>query len=332
MMAPREFFHSDDYVVITVDIEDCPLVEFPLTELFDIATSKVVDNYLEVVQDYVTQLIEDTTWLDTQSRSCLLRARFCMYHWRNKGKLLSLRQPALQRLIAQMLRCRNNGIQSCHPIEVPLFIRFVRPAITLPRKTIFPTAAPRVGQSTAIIRSAEAHGFDSTRIMTIPDVVCSGTTKVPTLAEITPDSFAARFTEYGHDCTEKDALEDCYNTMEAPFVYIEDMDYNTSPQMTLLKNIVEGPHFGIRLLLLTFDMAQHTAVPTTRPGLVECQNGVMIVSATSSTLPCRVATSSVPSWADDSCQDAIEDSNRLLPSIDMRFHPIDRGRVRVYIS
>jgi hypothetical protein len=326
-MAPREFYHSDDYVVITVDIEDCPVVEFPLTELFDIATSTVVDNYLEVVQDYVTQLLEDTTWLDTQSRSCLLRARFCMYHRRNEGELLTLRQPALQRLIAQMLRCRN-GIQSCHSIEVPLFIRFKRPAITFPRNT---RAAPRVGRSIAMIRSAEAHGFDSARITTIPDVVCSSTTKVSTLTEITPDSFAARFADYGHDCTEKDTLEECYNTAEAPFVCIEDMDYNTTPQMTLLEcHIVEGQ-------LLTFDMAQHTAVPTSCPSLVECQNGVMIVSATSTmtdmgTLSCRVATSSVPSWADASCQDAIEDSNRLLPSIDMRFHPIDRGRVRICTS
>ncbi|KAI2508413.1 hypothetical protein MHU86_5940 [Fragilaria crotonensis] len=251
----------------------------------------------------------------------------------------SVHPDAVSRVLTSLVPTSEPKVIGRHFVRLPLEYAYHFPEYAkFFGSQMFPTAAPRVGQSTAIIRSAEAHGFDSARITTIPDVVCSGTTKVSTLAEITPDSFAARFTEYGHDCTEKETLEDCDNSVEVLFVYNEDMDYNTSPQMTPLecKNIVEGPHLDIRLLLLTFDMTQHTAVPTTCPGLVECQNGVMIVSATSSmtdmgTLPRRVATSSVPSWADVSCQDAIEDSNRLLPSIDMRFHPIDRGRLHIFL-
>ena len=124
MSASMEFFHCNDCVAITIDIEDCPVVEFPLTELFDIANATVVDNYLVVVQDYVTQLLEDTTWLAKQSALCILRSRLCIYHRRNEDELdlLTLRQPGLQRLISQMLCCRN-GVHS-DPIEVPLFIRF----------------------------------------------------------------------------------------------------------------------------------------------------------------------------------------------------------------
>lgn len=135
MSASTEFYHSDDYVAITIDIEDCPVVEFPLTELFDIATSSIVDNYLEVLQKYVTQILEDTTWLDKQLKLCLLRARFCVYQRKQDGVLFTLRQPALQRLINQKLRCRN-GIRC--PIEVPLFIRLRDPEIYVPHKTRFP--------------------------------------------------------------------------------------------------------------------------------------------------------------------------------------------------
>ncbi len=44
MSASMELYHWNDYVAIKVDIEDCPVVEFPLTELFDIANATVVDN------------------------------------------------------------------------------------------------------------------------------------------------------------------------------------------------------------------------------------------------------------------------------------------------
>jgi hypothetical protein len=62
--------------------------------------------------------------------------------------------------------------------------------------------------------------------------------------------------------------------------------------------------------LLTSGTIQHTAVSTSCPGFVECH-----------------VTALVPCWADVSCLEAIEDSNRLLPSVNMRFHPIDRGRL-----
>jgi hypothetical protein len=138
MLAPRESFYPlDASVVITIDIEDCPVAEFPLTELYDITTSTIAYNYLEVLQEYVTQILEDTTWLDMQSKLCLIRARFCVYQRKNDGILYTLRKPALQRLINQKLRC-HNGIHC--PIEVPLFIRLRDSEINVPRKTRFSMA------------------------------------------------------------------------------------------------------------------------------------------------------------------------------------------------
>jgi hypothetical protein len=321
MMAPREFYHSDDYVVITVDIEDCPLVEFPLTELFDIATSTVVDNYLEVVQDYVTQLIEDTTWLDTQSAKCLLCSRLRMYHRRNEGELLSLRQPALQRLITQKLRFRN-GV-NYDPIEVPLFIRFMNPDITLPRKTRFPTAISRISRSIASIFSNEAHGFDGARSYPcpIPGVLCPSTTKMSTLTGTTSNCSARRIMHTEDlDCSD--------TTLDAALVTTEDVEYyNASSRMTLPEcKSVNCPYSCIQSQLLILDTVQHTAVTSTS------SDGVATTPATSTiadmgTLPYHIAMP-VSFWADNSCHHDIEDFNRLLPSIGMKFHPIDRGRLR----
>jgi hypothetical protein len=145
MAAPRESYQAGNLVVITVDIEDCPLVEFPLTELFDITTLTVVENYLDVLRDYVTQVLEDTTWLDNQSTLRLLRARLGVYHRRNEdGLCISMRKPALQRRITQTLRgCDKIGGVHRPVIEVPIFIRFLRPEVNLPCKTSFPLAIPR---------------------------------------------------------------------------------------------------------------------------------------------------------------------------------------------
>ena len=334
MSASLEFYHCNDYVAITIDIEDCPVVELPLTELFDIANATVVDNYLDVVQDYVTQLLEDTTWLAKQSALCILCSRLCIYHRRNEDELLTLRQPALQRFISQMLRCRN-GVH-CDPIEVPIFIRFKHPEITLPRRTRFPTAISRVSRSTALICSAEAHDFDIARRMSTLDVLCSSTTSVSTLTEITADGSAACITAYWHS-TEEGSLDSGAATSEqVPFVTIEDIgnsEYKDTTVPSTCSYFVECQN-SLVIISVTSTLADipHTALSLSCPGFVVCQKKVVVTSATSrmiymGILP-RHVTALVPCWADVSYLEAIEDSNRLLPSISMRFHPIDRGRLR----
>ena len=142
MSDAGEIQYPNDRVLLTVDIEDCPLVEFPLGELFDFATSTIVDDYLEVLQDYVTQVIEDTTWLDKQCKSRLLSTEFGVFHRVDDGAIFSMRQPALQRRIAQTLRRRTSG--SHHPMEIPIFIRLMLPETYLPpRRSEFPVSIPR---------------------------------------------------------------------------------------------------------------------------------------------------------------------------------------------
>ena len=142
MSDAGEVQQPNDYVVITVDIDDSPLAEFPLRELFDIATSTVVEDYFHVLQDYVTQVLEDTTWLDTQCKLRLLRTEFGVFYRRADGGIFSMRKPALQRRFAQTLRSRRGRH---HSMEIPLFIRFLLPDIDLPpRRSTFPVAIPSV--------------------------------------------------------------------------------------------------------------------------------------------------------------------------------------------
>jgi hypothetical protein len=136
MSALGKFCHRDDCVVITLDIEDCPLVEIPLSEVYDIVTSSLVGDYLNVLQDYVTQILEDTPWLCKQSTLHLVCTPFGTFYRRNDAEIISMRKPALQRLITQHIHSRP-GIHNC--IEIPVFIRFLRPKIDLPRKTRFST-------------------------------------------------------------------------------------------------------------------------------------------------------------------------------------------------
>jgi hypothetical protein len=142
MSDAGEILDLNDCVFITVDIEDCPFVEFPLCELFDLATSTLVDDYLEVLQDYVTQVLEDTAWLDKQCKLRLRNTAFGVFDRRADGRIFSMRKPALHRRIAQTLRSRRG---SHHPMHIPLFICFLLPAIDLPpRRSTFPAAIPSV--------------------------------------------------------------------------------------------------------------------------------------------------------------------------------------------
>ena len=422
MSATREFLYlTDDVIVITANIDDCPCVEIPLTELFDFATYTIVDNYLQVLHGYVIEILEDTVWMDIQSFLHLLCAGYDVHHPIGTGEVLAMPKPSLQRLILQTLRhCNDHDTQ----FALPLLIDFLMSDSDLPRRpdprdgacTVAASrnlaransgqvtrsvAAPNVAIDTRIgktVRTGEigtgsdvvnsycqlsgfakdGNGHLSPRTPPIPltdsngDILSPKTTdrngksafhnlkshdyskiepKLPndprdfsnygtctpnpiettviavgialsagtrmgtydnfiatpdnasTLAKITADGFAARITDYLQNA-EKGTFDGSETALKAPFVTIE---------------------------LLTSGTIQHTAVSTSCPGFVECQKSDMVTSATSTmicmrTLP-RHVTALVSCWADVSRLEAIEDSNGLLPSINMRFHPIDRGRL-----
>jgi hypothetical protein len=131
MTNPGESHHPDDFISLTVDIESCPIAELPLTEIFDIVSSTIKDDYLAVFCEYITQQLEDTSWLDDQSLTPLFNAGFATFQRKENGDLVSLRKPALQRLINQSLRTRNDNVL---PMSIPIFVRFMISDTAMPNR------------------------------------------------------------------------------------------------------------------------------------------------------------------------------------------------------
>ena len=137
MSAPRESTHPDDLVILMVDIDACPFAELLLTEIYDVETSTVRDDYPIVLRNYITQQLEDTTWFDTNATSALSNVIFRTFMRKENGDILSLRKPALQRKIGQILRSRTNAT---NPIAIPLLVRFMIPG--LPPLSVDPIPIP----------------------------------------------------------------------------------------------------------------------------------------------------------------------------------------------
>ena len=131
MSAHRELNHPDDFVILTVDVANSPLGKLRLAQIYDVETSILNDDYLSVIQDFVTQQLENTHGLDLRSRSRLLDAPFCTLHRRGNGDLLSLRKPATERLIRQTIQGRMDVFI---PVSVSILIQFKTPGFRFFRR------------------------------------------------------------------------------------------------------------------------------------------------------------------------------------------------------
>ena len=136
-MADAEEIQCDnDCLVTTIDIVDCPMAEIPLTEVFNVITMSLFDNYHDAIRDTVLQQLEDTTWLSEEQVPILTDPGFGMYHARNRNSVISLRKPALQRLIIQRLKdCQSPS----NLVHVPILILFLIPTSTFPNLQDRPT-------------------------------------------------------------------------------------------------------------------------------------------------------------------------------------------------
>ena len=150
MVDAEELHHPDDFVVVTVDIEDCPLAELPLAEIFDATTYTLNADYLTTLREYITQQLEDTSWFDDQSMTPLFDAGFATFFRKANGDIVSMRKPALQRLITQTLRDRADNLS---PISIPIFIRFLVPDATRPVRPSAVATIPSVIGGTGTARS-----------------------------------------------------------------------------------------------------------------------------------------------------------------------------------
>ncbi|KAI2495081.1 hypothetical protein MHU86_19436 [Fragilaria crotonensis] len=144
MSDAGELRHDDDCLVVTIDIVDCPMAEIPLTEVFNVLTKTLLDNYHDVIRDSVLQQLQDTTWLSEDLIPLLTDSGFGMYHARDRNHIISLRKPALQRLINQRLKDRSRPSDLVH---VPVLIRFLMSAIDIPKPPGSSVASDSVHES-----------------------------------------------------------------------------------------------------------------------------------------------------------------------------------------
>ena len=68
MSVPREWNHPKDFVILTVDVEDSPIAELPLTEIYNVEASTLNDDYLLVFQDIIKLQLESTYGLGDRLR------------------------------------------------------------------------------------------------------------------------------------------------------------------------------------------------------------------------------------------------------------------------
>ncbi len=147
MSAPRELNHPDDFVILTVDVADSPIAELRLSEIYDVETSTINDNYLLVLQDYVALQLKATFGLCDRFKFRLLDSRFIPLHCRANGDIVSLRKPAMERLIRQILQSR---LDARSPVSVSLLIQFKTPGFKIPRRSHeSPRIPPKIGGITS---------------------------------------------------------------------------------------------------------------------------------------------------------------------------------------
>jgi hypothetical protein len=142
------------------------MAEIPLTEVFDVLTMSLRETYHDEIRKSVLQQLQDTTWLSEDLLQTLVDPGFGMYHARDRNSIISLRKPALQRLIIQRLKDRS---QPSDMVHVPVLIRFLIPDIDIPKPPGSSTASDSVhGSRSRRSRQGPPSVIDTSILVDVP--------------------------------------------------------------------------------------------------------------------------------------------------------------------
>ena len=83
MAIAEEFLQLNDCFLDNIDIDNCPMAEIPLTDMFDMVTFALFENYQETLRATVVPILEDNPWTNAATRATLLDAGFSIYHVRD---------------------------------------------------------------------------------------------------------------------------------------------------------------------------------------------------------------------------------------------------------
>ena len=95
-----------DCFIIRLDIEDSPSAEVLLVDVYDMVSSALFDNYLDVFRETMVQILEDTSWVTESMIDEFVSASFGIFEIRDGGTPISLRALSLKRLIGQSISNR----------------------------------------------------------------------------------------------------------------------------------------------------------------------------------------------------------------------------------
>lgn len=146
MVIAGEIPLLNDCFIVSLDLKDSPSVEIPLTEMYDIVTSTINDNYRSTIRDAIVQILEDTMWINPNMMTIFLDAPFSIFDIRDDGLAVSLRITGLQRLVSQSITNRDIPISD---IKIPILIRLKSPDFALPRPP--DTSAPSFGIESSLL-------------------------------------------------------------------------------------------------------------------------------------------------------------------------------------
>ena len=164
MQAAKEIPQLNDCFLVNLDIENCPMAEIPLVDLFDMVTSTLLDNYRETLHETIVQMLEDTMWIDPPMMETFVGANFGMFEVRENGLIISLRTSSLQRLVTQSVANRATPIVA---IQIPIMIRFKLTTAVLPSpsKPVAIISANVGGDPPTEIRSGPPSNVSETELL-----------------------------------------------------------------------------------------------------------------------------------------------------------------------
>ena len=364
MSAFREFLDPDDYtIVITVDIDDCPTATIPLTELFDFTSLTVVEDYLQILGGYVKQQLKSTAWLDERSRSRLLSAGFATYKQRDTGELVTIRKPAFRQMVLRTIQCCDD-IQ--YRFCIPILVAFMVPACKLPRqpgtKTVLatvphmrcrvmrPTSQPYVGKTLTFqstTREDAGKGLESSNALVIaaecPMPLYHGGTRSQQDCRFgINDYYLDRAVATFVGATSKAAAKDTSIHLVDSFIggargFI--LDTTKVPQgsedddtgyETLENNVWTLQKRSNSDVVTTTDSMGDFVFPMFSVGTdVFTRGSAKSISFNTLVGECHLTDCRHCFLSFDLASNAVDKNpNRLRLSTNMRFHPIDRGRLR----
>jgi hypothetical protein len=335
MSALKEFSYvSDDVITIMADIDDCPLLEIPLTELFDLSSFTIVENYLQVLQRYVIELLEDTVWMDMQSFRYLLSADFDVFYPTDYGEMIAMLKQPFQQRILQSLR---HSHAYDHEFELSILISFRVHATDLPHHRLCPTASsPPPPESTTSANKRRPPMLKYRNVGPSEVVTLFSPSCVSALNQSNPRVNALSvlvLEDFDQDCIRRGDDEDEHCIVDSAHgigviaVQVNVFDILTG-NVHAEDNALVGSTIGLfakttnPMKIATFPKKPHVMeensiatfqppIPATGSCFVDHQNWITPIF--------RI-------WTAVCYKAAIVNSNRLLLSTSMRFQPIDRGR------